>query len=74
MKLIIKTIHTMYEIIITNNIISSNTLIEKISELEKVDIHHIIIFYNNNIIKYSINEIYIEDDCSLFILITPTNV
>ena len=68
MKIIIKTIDNLYEIEY-NNSISTNTIIEKISELEKINAKNIVVLYNNTIIKYSVNEINLINNCYLYAII-----
>ena len=49
--------------------ISTNIIIEKIAEIEKVNKQNIVVFYNNTVIKYSINESYITNDCNIYAII-----
>jgi hypothetical protein len=68
MKIIIKTMYNKYEIEYDTSI-STNIIIEKIAEIEKVNKQNIVVFYNNTVIKYSINESYITNDCNIYAII-----
>ena len=72
MKIIIKTLYNKYNIEYDTSI-STNIIIEKIAEIEKVSKQYIVVFYNNNVIKYSINETYITNDCNLYAIIQATS-
>lgn len=68
MKIIIKTLYNKYDIKYDTSI-STNIIIEKIAEIEKVNKQHIVVFYNNTIIKYSLDESYITNDCNIYVII-----
>lgn len=68
MKIIIKTLYNKYDIEYDTSV-STNIIIDKIAEIENVSKQYIVIFYNNTVIKYSINETYITNDCNLYAII-----
>ena len=70
MKIIIKTIHDKYDFEY-NNVISTNNIIEKLAELEKTNKEDIVLYYDNNAIKYSSNELILDNDCVFFMLTYP---
>lgn len=70
MKIIIKTVHDIYPINISESSISINHLIIKIAEKEQVNKENIRVLYDNMIVEYSLeNNIYIDSDCNLFIIV-----
>lgn len=70
MKIIIKTIHDIYTINISELTISINDLICKIAEKEQVNKQNIRVLYDTLIVEYSLeNNIYINSDCNLFIIV-----
>jgi hypothetical protein len=72
MKIRIKTIHDKYDLEYNSNIITTNNIIDKMSELEKINKENIVLYYDNNTIRYSLNELKIDQDCVFFMLVYPS--
>ena len=71
MKILIKTFDSIIQIISNLEIISSNTVIDKLSAIENIDKNSIILLHDQIIIKYFINEIYLTETTIFFMIIKP---
>lgn len=71
MKIIIKTFETLIKLNINETIISTNDIIEQLEKIEQVNKKSITLIYDKIIIKYLINEQYINENSIFFMIIRP---
>jgi hypothetical protein len=71
MKILIKTFESLIKLNINEEIISTNDIIEQLEKIEQVNKKLITLIYDKIIIKYLINEQYINENSIFFMIIQP---